>query len=281
MKKIISLLLTMCIMLSFGINYVTAETTTPPAGNTDTLPDVEQEPLTGEGDNATGPIDINATTTSLKYSTVYRWDAATMPYYNCYSYVLGKTDDIYIPGDFSSNKYDNNDSVYVTANIVVDDLKGDLKYNCVKKQTSRPTSTGVWSNVIALRKQTANGLDFHFAKLVNGKWYHKPGSSAVLVFNNAPNNSTPWVLEGYDSNGFFYFKDEKYDSDIIYILYKKQHNLTTKWTGNHKHDGKLHHFEYQNTCSDCGYSGKVWIKRACSGPPCTLPSGIIIGPELY
>lgn len=288
MKKIISLLLTMCIMLSFGINYVTAETTTPPADNTDTLPDVEQEPLTGEGDNnAAGPIDINATTTSLLYSTVYYWDAATMPNYNCYAYALGKTDDIYEPGDFSNQTYDTNVcNINKVANLVEDDLRDGLGYKCVKRQTNRPNTATSGATTIAVRQTTKaasnGGYDFHFAKLINGRWHHKPGKTAILIFKNYPSNDVAWTNESYSYNTYR-TKTLDYDSDIIYFIFSNKHCATTaKYTGNNYHKNGLHYFEYDNICNNCGVvTGTTWSKQACSGPPCALPSGVIQTPELY
>lgn len=276
MKKIISLLLTMCIMLSFGINYVTAETTTPPAGNTDTLPDVEQEPLTGEGDAL---IQSNY---SLVYSTKYLW-TSDMPNYNCYAYALGKTDDFHHPGEYSGYSYDGRDSVDTIANHVVNDLKSSkLNYGCVKKQKTKPSYIDNTTNIIALRKYEGDDStvysDYHFAKLNSSGWYHKPGGNAILKFKNDPSSYIYWTNERYDGKNYL-APTIIYNSDIVYILFRKQHSSIT-WTGEHYHSKNKHFFKYSYNCVLCG-TGTYWQSKACSGPPCTLPSGIIAEPELY
>lgn len=283
MKRLLALLLTICMVASFGSSYAAAENTETDTKTeaTNTEPTIDEKDSNINLEPTDGIIDTNTTVSSLIYSTLYEWNASTMKKYNCYAYVLGVTNRYCYPGDFSENTYLDSYNVTKTANIIVDDLKTDLKYNCVKKQSSRPTSTGVWENVIALRKQSTNNKDdFHLAKLSGGKWYHKPGNSAVLMFKQNPDNATPWILEGYDENGYYRFTDEKYDSNIIYILYKKNHNNTSTWTGEHYHSNGMHYFKYTYKCQNCGNTNTVWTKKVCSGPPCTLPSSIIPTPEV-
>lgn len=220
----------------------------------------------------------------LEHSTLYSWDASTMKKYNCYSYVLGKTTAIYNPGAFSNQYYDDSASISALANLVKDDLNGQLNYKCVKIQTSRPSSTTGWANVIAVRKDTdrdfANINDYHFAKLTSSGWYHKPGKTAILKFNNAPTNSEKWTNENYD--GTYNKGLIEYDSDLRFILYKSNHGSTTyKWTGKHNHVGSKHNFVYAYVCNDCGdYVSTVTVTVACSGPPCALPASLPNVPEI-
>lgn len=218
------------------------------------------------------------TSESLQHSIVYSWDNAMLNY-NCYAYALGRTYMCYI-GDFSNNTYDDSASITDVALMVKEDLNGDLGYDCVKVQSSRPTSTGIWSNVIAVRKDTTGDgrneyNDYHFAKLTSSGWCHKPGPTAVLKFISAPSNSVEWTNEAFD--GGYIPHTITYDSNIMYLLYKSNHGSTTyTYTGEHYHSGSNHYYLYAYICNDCGdRASTVWSRSACSGPPCITPSSII------
>lgn len=209
---------------------------------------------------------------TLQYSTLHSWNSATMPYYNCYAYAIGRTSAC-DPGDFSDQTYDDSVSIISLANMVKDDLKGDLGFECVKVQSSRPTSTNGWANVIAVRKDTTYDVgfnDYHFAKLSSSNWYHKPGGTAILKFNSAPSNSVDWNNECY--NGVYHEPSITYDSDVMYLSYKTTHGDTIyEWTGEHYHSGVKHYYQYTYTCEDCGTVVEtVWISEVCSGPPCAI-----------
>lgn len=226
---------------------------------------------------------VQSLTYTLQYSSLYQWNAGEMPNYNCYAYVLGRK--IWCqPGDFSNQSYDGTVSIAALAEVVKDDLNGDLGFDCVKVQSSRPTSTSGWSNVIAVRKDTtfdSGGYnDFHFAKLSSSSWYHKPGGTAVLKFNSAPSNSVVWTNECYD--GMYHEYLITYDSELRYLLYKANHgNTTYTWTGEHYHSGSRHYYRYAYVCNDCGdYVSTVWTSQSCSGPPCATPWSITPVPEV-
>uniref|UniRef100_UPI004055C9D7 hypothetical protein n=1 Tax=Agathobacter sp. TaxID=2021311 RepID=UPI004055C9D7 len=209
---------------------------------------------------------------ALQYSTVYSWNTS-MENYNCYAYALGRSSACN-PGDFSDQQYNHNDSIFNVAIVVKDDLNGDLGYDCVKMQNSRPTSSSGWTNAIAVRKDTTADVgfnDYHFAKLSSSSWLHKPGDTAVLKFNSAPTNSVAWTNEAYDGS-IYYSPSIWYESNIIYLLYKRNHgNTTYEWTGNHYHSGSYHYYEYTYTCQDCGdVTETVLVKEPCSGPPCAV-----------
>lgn len=221
---------------------------------------------------------------TLKDSTLYSWNSS-MKNYNCYAYALGRTSAC-DPGDFSNQYYDHTASISDVADLVKDDLHGSLGYKCVKVQTSRPSSTSGWSNVIAVRKDTTGDYfgfnDYHFAKLSSSSWLHKPGRTAVLKFKSAPTNSVSWSNECYDGTNYI-APSIWYESDIMYILYKSSHGSTVRtWTGNHYHSGSRHYYEYANVCNDCGeVASTVWTNSACSGPPCILPWSVTPTPEIY
>ena len=224
----------------------------------------------GIQDNAV--VKSAGTRNALQYSTVYSWNTS-MQYYNCYAYALGRST-ICNPGDFSNQQYNHNDSIFNVAVVVKDDLNGDLGYDCVKMQNSRPTTSSGWANAIAVRKDTTADVgfnDYHFAKLSSSSWLHKPSVTAVLKFNSAPTNSVAWTNEAYDGS-MYYSPSVWYESNIIYLLYKRNHgNTTYDWTGNHYHSGSYHYYEYTYTCQDCGdVTETVLVKEACSGPPCAI-----------
>ena len=217
---------------------------------------------------------------TLQYSTVHEWDPATMSNYNCYAYALGRVSSWCRIGDFSNQTYNESASITDVALMVKDDLNGDLGYDCVKVQTSRPSSTNGWENVIAVRKDTDDeyGIgykDYHFAKLTSSGWYHKPGDSAVLKFNSAPSNSVDWTNEAY--KGYYIEGHVTYDSALRYLLYKPSHgNTTYTYTGEHYHSGSNHYYLYAYVCNDCGDRvSTVWTSSPCSGPPCVVPSRFV------
>ena len=64
-------------------------------------------------------------TYTLQYSTLYSWNATTMPNYNCYAYAIGRTSACQ-PGDFSNQSYDDSSSIVSVAGVIKDDLNGSL-----------------------------------------------------------------------------------------------------------------------------------------------------------
>lgn len=210
---------------------------------------------------------------SLQYSTLYSWNPTTMPNYNCYAYAIGRNlacD----PGDFSGQFYDHTANIWSVADIVKDDLQGQLGYDCVKMQGTRPTSTSGWSNVIDVRKDTTGDYyginDYHFSKLLSSNWYHKPGPTAILKFINPPSNSVAWTNEAY--NGIYHAPSIWYESSNVYLLYKPNHGYVSyMWTGNHYHSGTRHYYEYGYKCQDCDeFTSTTWTSVSCPGPPCPL-----------
>lgn len=256
MKRLFALMLTLCMLLSVQTHSAAAI----------------------ETDMSTTPADRSIGYNTLDYSIVHEWDPATMEEYNCYAYVLGRTTWCLV-GDFSTETYDDSKGIAELALVVKADLKGSLGYQCVKIQTDCPSSTTGWSNVIAVRKDTTYDVyspgegrrvnDYHFAKLTSSGWYHKPGGTAVLKFNEAPSNSRDWTNEQFD--GVRYLTPSvSYDSELRFMLYKPEHGATTyTWTGQHYHAKTKHYYLYGYWCDDCcAYASTDWVIRNCSGPPC-------------
>ena len=240
------------------------------------------------------PISTFGLNYTLEHSTLYEWNK-NIQKYNCYAYALGITSEKYNPGDFYGKSTDTNfdpKEPYYNVNyitlaelipLVVADLQSNEmeivtgnKYACIKTQINiRPTSLGNWNNIIALRTDEDGQRDFHFAKLFGSDWLHKPGTFAIMKFNNPPSLDEDWTNEGY--NGINYIDDTiTYESKIVYFLYKTDHiyNNTYTWTGEHYHAGDLHWYERVYTCA-CGDIGEpVWEAIPCSGPPCSLVTSI-------
>ncbi len=226
-------------------------------------------------------------TSLLIYSDFYEWNAE-MVNYNCYAYAIdykenGKLKECN-PGFKCGLNYDDAASISSVAILVSNDL-GSLGYDCILQQNNRPTSLGNWSNIIAMRKDTTYDValvlpdgsydpfnDYHFAKMKSDGWYHKPGPAAVLKFKSAPDNETVWTSEAVDGAGY-YFPAITYDSAIIYMSYKESHGtLMQAWTENDYHSGKVHYYEFEYICPDCGESmGTEWISRPCVGSYCIYP----------
>ena len=219
---------------------------------------------------------------TLQYSTLYQ-TVEKAGQFNCYAYALGLTTHCE-PGQFSNGTYNPTGEIDDLATIVVNDIKsqnladalGNVdSYKCVVQQTNRPSTEGIWDNVIAVRKDTdyfyEEENDYHFAQLDSAGWLHKPSNSQILKFNDLPSNNVVWTNERYTR--YAHDWDISYDSDIIYILYKTDHDEYVR-TGQHYHSGNYHYFEYNFDCSDCGVEGTIWIRYECDGPPCSLVTSI-------
>lgn len=290
MKRLLALLLTICMVASFGSSYAAAENTETDTKTeaTNTEPTIDEKDSNINLEPTDGIINTNAIVPELTYSTLVSWDETTMWHYNCYSYVLGITTKRYDPGEFSNpnQEYDGSLSIQAMANLVIDDLHTDELggYSCVYKQSGRPSYINDATHIIAIRKQENNKVskdnDYHVAKLLKSGWYHKPGGSAILKFRNPPSNSVIWTDENY-YDGYYHSPKTTYTSKIMYIIYSNTHRSTSyTWTKNHYHANGYHYFQYGYKCDDCGtYTKKVWTKKACSGPPCNLPSAIVQPPE--
>lgn len=211
-------------------------------------------------------------TNQLQYSTFVSF-RDEMLFYNCYAYAIDHTDACE-PGSFSDQTYDWNADIGEVAEIVKDDLQQGHYNKCVKLDTNRPSVRGNWTNVIAVRKNTTNAgyKDYHFARLGNDSWFHKPSIYGVLEFINLPDNNIIWTNEAAQSATAVIPATTEYNSNIIYISYKANHNIVSEWTGNHYHSGTSHYYEYIEVCNDCGETFSTsWTNLPCSGSPCPTP----------
>ncbi len=156
--------------------------------------------------------------------------------YNCYAYAVGKTVWMNPGGDTRRLKYMRKDKlykikqdyfdVYDTAAAVISDLGGDENALIVDGVDSSVPDG--W-HMIALRTGSISdsdgyvsispydmGGDYHFMRLDNGVWSHKPGSTAIQYL---PAGTTP------DSDGAW---SSIYTSDILYLIVRLIGNETRK-----------------------------------------------------
>ena len=251
-KRLIAIIISVCMILSFGTNILATE------------------------------LAPNALSYTLQKSTLYAWDPSTMLNYNCYAFAIGRTERFRQPGEFSGRNYNHLGSITDLAEVIDADLNGDLGYACVRIQVNCPDSIGIWENVIAIRKDETLDLvqyntrwnDYHVAKLTSVGWLHKPGNTAVLKFNQEPSNNVNWTNESY-KNGIYYEPTITYESEIRFILYKTAHGSASiaKWTGQHYHSGSSHFYLFEIGCSDCyeSFGSTTWVEHSCTGPACNLP----------
>jgi len=224
-----------------------------------------------------------ATAYTLQDSTACgSWDDYYLTY-NCYAYAIGRTDGFYWPGKFSTipnkSNFDIHDTVYTMACHVRADLMSQtFAKQCVAITTTAPTSLSSGQSCMCIRK-AAN--DYHFMKLKDGEWYHKPGQSAPLKYKYTPSTSRDWSNEAL-IRGTACPGDTTYDSTIYFLIYSKNHGSTTyASTGNNYHAGAKHFYEYGQKCDSCGvFVSTTWISRACSGPPCSIVQGFTPNPEV-
>jgi hypothetical protein len=161
-------------------------------------------------------------------------------------------------------------SIYEIALLVEDDLNL-LGNDCVKITSLRPSSIQSDETAICLRK---GEFDYHFMKLSDNKWYHKPGLSHILQYKYLPTRSLIWSDERFFM-GVSFCPDNYYDSDIYYIIYQENHIISYNWTGNHYHSGSQHYYQYADVCNSCGeIVFSEWVKFPCPGTTCVTPWSI-------
>lgn len=151
---------------------------------------------------------------SLQYSTPLTAWISDHAEYNCYVFALGSSIREFVdPGAFSDQNFSLIYTLEAIADLVEDDLQS-MQYQRVVCSTemdySNPCS---YEQIICLRR----GLyDYHFMRLVFGEWHHKPGSSAILRYNQIPSLSCDWTNEGLFETGIRE-GNIVYDSEIYYF----------------------------------------------------------------
>ena len=161
---------------------------------------------------------------TLKDSEAYGTWKSEYAKYNCYAFAINRTEipsefdtlKQYQPGDFSDQQISATTSIYTIANVVKDDLEV-LSYANVNISTTLKSG---YDYTIVVRNGSS---DYHFMKLSNGSWYHKPGLTQVLKYKYSPSNSRIWTSEHIDQYGTAHPGTTTYDSNIYFISYDDPH----------------------------------------------------------
>lgn len=242
-------------------------------------------------DTSVIPNNTNAVTSTtsaidqLQYNTFYSYPS-NANVFNCYGYAVDEVDWLIIGGEGDDGWKPATTTVGEAAEMIREDI-GHLDY-CIKGvYTSLPIDdvNDESKNVICFRQTSFTGLlsgynDFHFMKVVhengNVKWRHKPGSSAILTYNTAPNTGS-WVQEaiGKNASGEFEYHQSNlyiYDSVIYYFVYTN-HNYIETLIRNYHGIGTnkfSHYYVYRATCQDCGkvkeFTRVLFCNKDCITP---------------
>ena len=216
----------------------------------------------------------------LEQSEMYGSWSSTYFNYNCYAYAIGYTDDFYDPGFTNPNHIITNSTTISTiAAYAKEDLQSSLSYSCVHVTSSMPDSNIVSGrSVICVRKQTnavGGFCDYHFMKLTNDGWLHKPGSGAILHALSAPTYNTAWKMEGigvFEIEGNYYIcgyyiddEDAYYDSELRYLTFGTTHTYSTTWVpySSTEHRAYCHCGEYESELHDFVWVGRKQICSVC------------------
>lgn len=207
--------------------------------------------------------------------TVGAWDDNFL-FYNCYAYALGYTylptnSNHFWPGDLSGGGFDISGTISEWADLTEEDLKAE-GYSCVYK-TKSYTNVMKYEDthaIICLRQ--CKGADFHYMKLDDGLWYHKPGYTHVLQYLYAPYEKD-WTNE-YSEYGVAHEGAITYSGTIYYFAFRESHVWISSSCISNYHSGSTHYYQFQRTCS-CGVSETYWEAMSCSGPPCLMAASLM------
>ena len=188
---------------------------------------------------------------TLLHSEVYGEWTDSFEDYNCYSYALGITNDWLDPGNISGLLYTVTLSVYTVAGYVKSDLE-ELGYVDVIITPNRPESSDLNIHQKAICVRIKGGIDYHFMKLENDSWYHKPSYTNTLRYKHMPSTDMIWTNEGF-YKGSIILPTIEYTSAIQYIIYSEPH--TYEYVSNNSG----YHI---SLCTDCGETGST--SEACT-----------------
>lgn len=179
---------------------------------------------------------------TLQDSEVYGTWSEAMRYYNCYAYALNKADAFYAPGSFSGNTYNLSIGLDTLVTYIEEDLRA-LNYVCLETTIYRPTSEILDNgrNAICFR---IGSEDYHFMKLGEEGWYHKPGNSMTLKYKYIPATARIWTNERV-LNTIAREGNTTYTSAIYFFIYSRSHSFSYTYIGSGCH---------KSVCNDCGYT---------------------------
>ncbi len=150
---------------------------------------------------------------------LYSWSQSCLKY-NCYTYALGKADQIRDPGEISG-QYSMIDftNLYDIRCRILADLKS-MGYT--PKVVNAGYTLRSNEQMIAV-KLLPDGWDYHFMRYMksDGTWRHKPGITAILTYQKSLENA--WMGESYSVKEYKWStnKDIAYNSSTLYIVYAK------------------------------------------------------------
>ena len=174
--------------------------------------------------------------------------------YNCYVYSIETPAFIWVnPGYWSGQTFSISQGIMDIVDLAMDDLAALGHERIYSNSTMETTNLCTNEKIICVRRGT---YDYHFMKLDDGVWYHKPGSSAILRYKYAPSVMRTWSNEALMSYGPT-APTTYYDSVIIYISYDG-HNWGYTYNGNGVHT---------KTCSICGdaFTGNCTYTTSSNG----------------
>ena len=128
--------------------------------------------------------------------------------YNCYAYAINRVEQPqfypsgyyiqYQPGDMSGNgDFASITTIFELAELIRDDLLA-MNYSNVSLSSTLPI-VDESKELICVRMNDEDYHFMHFDSETNA-WYHKPGNTAILKYNDVPTNNLLWYME-YSFNG--------------------------------------------------------------------------------
>ena len=153
-----------------------------------------------------------------KSTPIGTWSAVYINY-NCYAYGVEHTNDRYNPGEI----YDMLDYTFSLSNsdqANFDLIRMDLLYlgyHCIVFNPNN-ISYSKWYDGYRTICYRFSTYDYHFMRMDNNCWTHKPGKSQPLQFNYWPSDAPRWSNEGI-YNGVAMDDTVEYTTPVKYVMY--------------------------------------------------------------
>lgn len=194
--------------------------------------------------------------TTLQDSTLTAPWAAICDSYNCYGYAMEQLVRRN-PGYFSGNEMTEMMTIGDIGELVEADLYA-LGHTQVQRTFDLSEAEDLCKNEKAICLRISEGIDYHFMRLYDGNWYHKPGQTAVLKYNYWITNIRLWTNESiYD--GVYYPGTITYDSSIMVITYDGGHEWEYSYCGTS--NGVNMHIYSCNNCTATSGSPSVCLYK--------------------
>ena len=185
--------------------------------------------------------------------------------YNCYAYSIGRYNDYLDPGEVNKDEgesYSKGMEMFRLIRLVKQDLE-DMDYTDIQDVPASAFSTVLCTKLLIAVRLSENG-DYHFMRYdySEGKWYHKPGESAILRYIGDPLASTAvWTNEMW-KDGQYVPGLLNYTSAIYCIgAGVEHHHLSYIYQGNNRH---------RLTCDDCNTATGSLMACVMVGNTCSV-----------